>query len=175
MRSGCEDVPGTGASDPDHTSRGDVVPCTPRNLTSSRRLRCCRGDRASLRSAGRASNTAKSRLQERRASCEEQSETEWRGDDEACKDLLEEALLGAASTAVVSSRSAPTTSSHESCKDPASQPLAKASQAARKRMSSELLSSFRSKPSGESGIVPADMGAERQRRTRTRCRRTCRT
>ena len=140
MRSGCEDVPGTGASDRKGTSHGDVVPCASRDLTSSRRWRCCRRDSASLCSAGDASNIAKSRLQERRASCEGHSETEWRGDDEACKDLREEALLGAASTAVVSSRGAPTTSGTEPRRDPASRPLAKASQAARKRMSSELLS-----------------------------------
>ena len=42
MRRGCEDVPGTGASDPLHASRGVIVPCAPRNRTSSRRLRCCR-------------------------------------------------------------------------------------------------------------------------------------
>ena len=174
------------------------MPCASRDLTSSRRWRCCRRDSASLRSAGDASNIAKSRLQERRASCEEHSETEWRGDDEACKDLREEALLGAASTAVVSSRGAPTTSGTEPRRDPASPPLAKASQAARKRMYSELLSSFRGEPSGasqaarkrmssellssfscepsgEAGIVPADMGAEGQSKPRIRCRRTCRT
>ena len=175
MRPGCEDVPGTGTSDPDHTSRGDIVPCAPRNLTSSRRLRCCRRERASLCSADDVSNTAKSRLQERRASCEDESETEGRGDDEASKVLREDALFGAASTAVVSSRGAPTTSGLESCKDPATRPLAKASQAARKRMSSELLSSLIAEPSGESGIVPADMGSQGQRRTRTRCRAPSRT
>ena len=62
---------------------------------------------------GRSVEHGKARLQERSASCEEESETEGRGDDEASKVLREEALFGAASTAVVSSRGAPTTSGPE--------------------------------------------------------------
>ena len=75
--------------------------------------------------------------------------------------------------------------------EPSSGHVAKASQAARKRMLSALLSSFISERSGAAGILFADMGAgersgaagilfadmgaERQRKPRTRCRRTCRT
>ena len=42
-------------------------------------------------------------------------------------------------------------------------------------MSSELLSSVIGEPFDETGIVPADMASERQRRTRTRCRAPSRT
>ena len=102
---------------------------TPRTESSCRELRgtslprdVC--DTAAKKTIPRVQRTkrrapAKSRLQERRAPCEDEGETEGRGDDEASKALRGAALFGAASTADVSSRNAPTTSSPEPCKDPA--------------------------------------------------------